>query len=144
MCRYCVGLAFRCTYAIIVYSKRGSYKNAPNVNERTKKMCWITIKDKEKNIFTVEEEDLFDAWNEHCENCNNTDDEIFYNNDDFLDLFTRRDVANRIAWGNYNPYHDFVALNGYGNFITSDNILELIDLNDCEEFVDSLKKYRVA
>lgn len=43
--------------------------------------------------------------------------------DDFDELMSGEspsEIANRIAYGNYNPFHKWLYFNGYGNVISTD------------------------
>lgn len=116
---------------LLLYIARGGVKNAPNVKERTRKM--FEFEDSKGKIFEIEEYDLFQAWNEYCEDGNDPDSEIYSNDEEFLEYFSKEDIAKRVAWGDFNFYDEYVTFDGYGNFKTSNRILDLINEGNIDD-----------
>lgn len=95
------------------------------------------FEDSKGKIFEIDEYDLVQAWNEYCDDGCNPDSEVFLNDEDFLDLFSKVEIAKRVAWGDFNFYDEYVILDGYGNFKSSNRILELIDeVNIDDDFLN--------
>lgn len=50
-------------------------------------------------------------------------DKYIYSTDDFDELMngeTPSEIANRVAFGDYNPFHKWFWFNGYGNIVSGD------------------------
>lgn len=103
--------------------------------------------------------DLVYAHNQYCENCNDNDDSIYANDDEFFEVFFTKPLeAIRAAfYGDYRYSDDWVMFNGYANLESfndpsdhvdydaiADDILENprdynIDLEEPEEDEESAK-----
>ena len=72
----------------------------------------------------LEDSDLVALHNRYCDEMIAPDNEIYTNDSEFLDLFQEGNDAHwlacRVFYGDYNPCHDWVAVNGYGNLVSSD------------------------
>lgn len=77
--------------------------------------------------------DFIRAWNESREDIYDFDNKIFYNDEDFLSMFSREDIAFRVAYGDYNPHNLFVVLDNRGNFKTSNDPTNLACCYDKDE-----------
>lgn len=82
-------------------------------------------------------DDLMLVNNQFCENNNYNDDLIYYNNQEFFEMFYSGDngafkAVQNSYYGNYNYSHDFVRFDGYGN-------LESLEHIETDDLVDSLE-----
>lgn len=60
--------------------------------------------------------------------------QIYYNDEDFFEIFTsRNEMARAIYYGDYRYCYEFVKINNLGNLETSDFINELIKNNYLKE-----------
>lgn len=101
---------------------------------------FYNFEDSKGKLFSIEEYDLVQAWNEYCEDGNDPDSEIYLNDEDFLDLFSKEDIACRVAWGDFSPYDDFVTIDARnGNFKSSNDARELIGITCTDD--DFLNDY---
>lgn len=76
-----------------------------------------------KNIIEgMDESDAVALHNEYCYETNNYDDEIIEMErfDEICEGMTPSDIARGIAYGDFNPNHDYFHFNGYGNFESTD------------------------
>ena len=76
----------------------------------------------------------------------NPDDQIFENDEEFFNLFYSNDVFNavqRAVYGEYNPMHDYVTLDGYANLqsIEIDRLDRFIDDDQIARFLDENEQY---
>lgn len=56
---------------------------------------------------------------------------IYYNDEDFFEMFSSRlEIARAIYYGNYKYCDEFVKINDLGNLETSDFIDDLIDVDN--------------
>lgn len=87
------------------------------------------FEDSKGKIFEIDEYDLVQAWNEYCEDDNDPDSDIWFNDGDFLDMFSKNDIACRVAWGKYSPYDKYITIDQTnGNFKSSSDPRELIGI----------------
>lgn len=72
-----------------------------------------------------DDDELFARFNEYCDNCNNPDDMIFYNDEEFLEPFSKDEIADYASY-KYCSTDMYVRMTIYG--FESDNYLRnLID-----------------
>ena len=87
-------------------------------------------------------EDKIGFHNERSQENVRGEDDIYPNDEDFFQMFYANDpfgAVQRAVYGNYNPQHDYVMLDGYGNFKSMDEYeLEknLYSDNELAEFLD--------
>lgn len=75
----------------------------------------------EEILDNLGDNDIVDVNNAY-QDCINGDKYI-YSTDDFDDLMSGQsptEIANRVAFGDYNPYHMWFWFNGYGNIVSGD------------------------
>lgn len=89
--------------------------------------------------------EIMELNNRLCENLNYSDNFIYSNDEEFLEGYDKVSIAQRVCFGEYNYNHDFVWLNGYANFessnfLTSGNLPDLLD-NMVEEIYDNFNRY---
>jgi hypothetical protein len=87
-------------------------------------------------IMVMDENELVQLNNLYCQSTNCFDNEIYGNDDDFMETFFGRGtapmrLAQAIYYGDYHYYHEFVRFNGYGNLetfqnMTTDQLCELV------------------
>lgn len=94
----------------------------------------------EQIMKTLEEmttRELVEVHNKYCEACNDMDNEIFENDDYFLETYYMNrpaDLAMAIQYGDYRYSDDFVQFNGYGN-------LDSFDFPDGHIFLSDIANY---
>ena len=82
--------------------------------------------------------DLIDLWNEYCDENEYQDDRIFYSVSDFAETYLPdADAFGRmIFFGELRGWNDYVALDGYGNFISQTSVDDSkIDVDDLAQWM---------
>lgn len=85
-----------------------------------------------KQINELDTNNLIALNNAYCREINDTDSEIFNNDDEFFDMFFEgkpNEAVRAAHFGDYNWSHEYVRFNGHGN-LESLNYFEVSDL--CE------------
>ena len=80
---------------------------------------------------SLSNDELMNLWNDYCQdNC--YDDEVFYNDEEFLNMFSDDilGLLQKVEYGSYSSNDNYITLNGNGNFETSNYITDLICIND--------------
>jgi len=75
--------------------------------------------------------ELVSIHNEYCQSTNNSDDEIFINDEDFFNTFFDGKVleaVRAVSFGEYSYSHDYVVFNGYANLETFNNPTDKVDI----------------
>lgn len=91
-------------------------------------------------INQMDRDELIQLNNEYAQSINAFDDEVRFNDDDFLNTFFDKDLsglARAICYGDYRYSDELVRFNGYGN-LESFNYFGADDL--CE-FVSTIAEY---
>ena len=102
------------------------------------------IKQALKELIPVEKIELHNLM---CsEGYGDPDDQIFENDEEFFNMFYSNDVFNavqRAVYGEYNPMHDYVTLDGYANVqsIDKDRLDRFIDDDEIARFLDENEQY---
>jgi hypothetical protein len=96
-------------------------------------------------IENMDSSELMNLNNRLCDELNYSDHVIYSNDEDFLDMFDKTNLVQRVCYGDYNYTHDFVWFDGYGNFksdnfLTTDNLPDLLD-NMVNEIYDDFNNY---
>lgn len=76
----------------------------------------------EEILDNLADHEIVDVNNAYQE-CVNGGDKYIYSTDEFDELMTGKtpsEIANMVAFGDYNPYHMWFWFNGYGNVVSSD------------------------
>lgn len=88
-------------------------------------------------IATLDEEKIAELWVDYC-NENDVPMYVYDNDEEFINTHFKSEPYNAICAafnGNYNPYHNYVTFNGYGNLVSSDYVSDLVNPDtDDEEF----------
>ena len=98
-------------------------KNIKNEKENRTMKTYDEKVEAIKNIIEdMDESDAVALHNEWCYETNDYDDEIIEMErfDEICEGMTPSDIANHIAYGDFNPNHDYFHYNGYGNFESTD------------------------
>ena len=76
--------------------------------------------------------ELMNLWNDYCQDNCYDDDEVFYNDEEFLNMFSDDilGLIQKVEYGSYSSNDNYITLDGNGNFKTSDYITDLIYIND--------------
>lgn len=99
-------------------------------------------------IHEMDRHELIILNNEYCQSINASDDEIFENDETFLDMFFSdkpNSLAQCISYGDYRYSDDFVRFNGYGNlesftYFDVDRLCELVD-NIADYIIDNFQEF---
>lgn len=95
--------------------------------------------------FFKENEDLFNEVLEEMDNYNGyLGDNRTYYMEDFNELLNGKEpleLASMIAFGEFNPYHDYFYFNGYGNiksspYIDYSDLLNIYTVDDIADFIE--------
>jgi len=90
-----------------------------------------------------EESQLVDRWNKFCENNNCLDDQIYYNDEEFFEMFNLniRQVSAAVKNNRYNFDHEWVTLDGYANPMSSNTAEDFMDIEemDMEEWLEDVE-----
>ncbi len=89
-----------------------------------------------EHLETLNTSDIIHIHNQYCQNHNYSDDEIYWNDEDFFETFfpnNSYEVARATFYGDYNFSHEYVRFNWYGN-------LESLDSFSTSDFVESTEK----
>lgn len=81
--------------------------------------------------------ELIDFWNEFCDRCD-PESQVFVNDDEFLSLFENDEpftLIQRALCGEYSQAEEYVTLNGYGNFVSSNFVEKLISKSDLIDYL---------
>ena len=85
-------------------------------------------------INEMDSQELIQLNNEYCESINAMDDQVYSNDEDFLNAFFHNNpdsLARAICYGEYHYSHNFVRFNGYGNlesfdYFGTEDLIELV------------------
>ena len=85
-------------------------------------------------INEMDRDELIQLNNEYCQSINAFDDEVRFNDDDFLNTFFDKDLsglARAITYGDYRYSDELVRFNGYGNlesfnYFGTEDLCELV------------------
>ena len=82
--------------------------------------------------------DVVTLWNEYCDATYHYDDQVFYFDEEFLDMAStdKFDLVRKILYGDVHPNNEYACFNGYGNIVTTDYPIE-----DCMDVDDLVKWY---
>ena len=75
-------------------------------------------------------------WNSYCDDMKMYDDKIFNNNEEFMNLFTPMEIAQKIHFGSYDLYDSWISFDDNGNFYTYNYSSEILRLLSIQEMVD--------
>ena len=104
---------------------------------------------KKQEISTAIEEmdssQIMELNNRLCDNLGYSDNFIYTNDEEFLEMFDKVNLVQRVCFGDYNYNHDFVWFDGYGNFeshnfLDSDNLPDRLE-NMVDEIYDNFDSY---
>ena len=87
-------------------------------------------------IKEMDNDQLIEIHNQYCENINYMDDQIFYNDEEFFEVYfdgRTQQLIRAIFYGNFNPNQEFIKFDGYGNLETFDNVSYQIDFEAIAE-----------
>jgi hypothetical protein len=102
-------------------------------------MMKTTIKNNRQAVLDhlndLSNDELVRAHDQYCENSNDPDNEIYYNDEEFFNTFFSQvmDAVRAIAYGKYNYADEFVKFNGYANLETTNDPADWIDLSEIAE-----------
>ena len=87
----------------------------------------------------MNDEKLVDIWNDYCDAVNYHTDIIYYNDDEAFNTygFTINGTIINSKNGGYNWDHKWVASDGYGNPVSADDPVSLMDLDALAEYLQN-------
>lgn len=88
-----------------------------------------------KVIDSYSAKELIDKWNEYCNDKFDPNSQIYVNNTDFLDLFSKEDLVSNICYGEYSINDDYVTLDKNGDFKTSNYPEDLISKEKLADWI---------
>lgn len=81
-------------------------------------------------VDSYSDNELIDKWNEYCDDNMDYNSQICANDEEFLALFSKKDIALKVCYGEYSLNDDYVTLDGYENFKSSDYPEDLLSKQD--------------
>jgi len=91
-------------------------------------------------INDMDEETLIQLNNTYCQSINASDDEVWDNSEETLQMFFNNNILNAIQatqYGNYNYHDNYCRFNGYGNLDSFNHF----DVDDLCELVETIAEY---
>jgi hypothetical protein len=87
-------------------------------------------------------DELINEWNLYIESINAPGDRVYWNNDDaFEELgLTIRQTLLAAKQDRYNWDHRFLTLDGYGNPLSSNDLDEVLDMDELEDWMYTVTK----
>ena len=85
-----------------------------------------------KAIEAMSNEEQMEIHNQYCENINNMDDQIFYNDEEFFEMFFNgrtTELIRAMEYGDHRTSDKFVKFNGYANLESFNDVASEIDIN---------------
>jgi len=89
------------------------------------------------SIENMGSEELLILNNVFCDVMDYHDDHIFYNDEEFFNMFFGNkpiEGARAAVYGDYNFHHDYVKFNGYGNLES----IDFIGVEDLPDIIDNI------
>lgn len=86
-------------------------------------------------VDSYSDNEFIDKWNDYCEDNYDPDSQIVVNDKDFLDLFSKEDIASKICYGEYSINDDYVTFDGYANFKSSSYPEDLGSKEDLTDWI---------
>ena len=86
-------------------------------------------------VDSYSDNEFIDKWNDYCEDNYDPDSQIVANNEDFLALFSKKDIASKICYGEYSINDDYVTFDGYANFKSSSYPEDLGSKEDLTDWI---------
>jgi hypothetical protein len=93
-----------------------------------------------EDILDLELDELLTLWNDYCDDVHYWDDQIYYNDEDFLSGFTPLDIAQKVSYGSYDYTDEFITFDGMGNFHTLNYFEEIVNHIDIDALIDWLNE----
>lgn len=88
---------------------------------------------------------LVEIYNTYCNLINDNDSEIYYNDKDNITMLTGDcpyNALQRAFYGDYNPNHEYVTLDGYGNLESFNDPNDHISINDMlDTIIESIEEF---
>ena len=76
--------------------------------------------------------DLLQIHHEYCDACNYPDDEIYDNDEEFLEnnFSTKLEAVRAATHGDYNIQHKYARLDGYANIETTSDLSDFLSISE--------------
>ena len=86
----------------------------------------------------LDDEKVFDLWNDYCENNNMFDDTIYHMDeiDDILGKMYPTDLFDTIDFNRFNECDSYFGYNGYGYIESFDTPYDVIDVEALVEYLN--------
>jgi len=93
----------------------------------------------------LSDNDLLNVHNEYCQSINDSDSEIFNNDEDFFNTFFNgkvMDAIRAVSFGDYRYSDDYIIFNGHANLETFNNVSDHIDISAiAEDIMENEQNY---
>lgn len=90
-------------------------------------------------------DELVSIHNEYCQSINDSDNEIFNNDEEFFEMFFSGKVVEAVraaSYGNFQFNHDYVKFNGYANLDSFNNPSDNIDISEiADDILENERNY---
>ena len=96
-----------------------------------------------QNIYDLEIGELLNVWNEYCDDVHYWDDQIHYNDEDFLSGFTPLEIAQKVSYGSYEYTDEYITFDGMGRFVTLNYFEEIVNHIDINALIDWLNENKL-
>jgi hypothetical protein len=100
-----------------------------------------------EHLESLSDSDLVSAHNQYCQNTNNSDDEVYENDEDFFNTYfegRRMEAIRAVCYGSYNYSDKYVKFNGYANLESFNYPNVEIDLGDiADEILESPEDFNI-
>jgi len=96
-----------------------------------------------EHLENLSNSDLMHAHNQKCEQHNDMDSQIYYNDDEFFEIFLPKstDAIRACQYGDHRYTDDFVQFNGYANLDSFDSLIDHVDLDEIAECILENKRH---
>jgi len=91
-----------------------------------------TLEAVQEYLNNLDDSEIVRIHNEYCQSCNNSDDEIYNNDEDFFNTFFDGKVleaVRAVSFGEYNYSDEYVVFNGYANLESFNNPSSHVDID---------------
>jgi len=100
-----------------------------------------------EHLESLSDSDLVAAHNQYCQNTNNSDDEVYENDEDFFNTYFEgrmMEAIRAVCYGSYNYSDEYVKFNGYANLESFNSPNGEIDLGDiADEILESPEDFDI-
>jgi len=99
------------------------------------------------HVESLTDSDQVNFYNIYCQNCNNSDSQIFNNDEEFFNMFFEGKVleaVRAVSFGSYNYSDDYVMFNGYANLESFDSPSDKISITEIvSDILETPESYEI-